>query len=88
MRNSLHHFAAIAIAVGWTLGVNVHLSGQQTGTRTAETSAVSDSPGQPSQGEVTDPVADPRAVVVMGKARFTVLTPELIRTEWAADGKF
>ena len=35
-----------------------------------------------------DPVADPRAVVVLGNARFTVLTPELIRMEWAADGKF
>jgi alpha-glucosidase (family GH31 glycosyl hydrolase) len=35
-----------------------------------------------------DPVADPRAVVVMGKARFTVLTPNLIRLEWAADGQF
>ena len=35
-----------------------------------------------------DPVADPRAVVILGNARFTVLTPELIRMEWAADGKF
>jgi alpha-glucosidase len=35
-----------------------------------------------------DPVADPRAVVVLGKARFTVLTPELIRLEWAEDGLF
>jgi len=39
-------------------------------------------------GEVTDPVADPKAVVTFGNARFTVLTPELIRMEWAADGKF
>ena len=88
MRTSLHHFAVIAIAVGWTLGVNGHLSGQPAGVRPVETSAVPDSVGPPSQGEVTDPVADPRAVVVMGKARFTVLTPELIRMEWAADGKF
>lgn len=35
-----------------------------------------------------DPVADPRAVVTAGHARFTVLTPELIRMEWAADGQF
>ena len=35
-----------------------------------------------------DPVADPRAIVILGNARFTVLTPELIRMEWAADGKF
>ena len=33
-------------------------------------------------------VADPRAVVTLGNARFTVLTPQLIRMEWAADGKF
>ncbi|MGH9564166.1 MAG: TIM-barrel domain-containing protein, partial [Terracidiphilus sp.] len=35
-----------------------------------------------------DPVADPKAVVTCGHARFTVLTPELIRMEWSADGKF
>ena len=35
-----------------------------------------------------DPVADPKAVVVDGAARFTVLTPRLVRMEWAADGQF
>ena len=35
-----------------------------------------------------DPVADPKAVVTVGHARFTVLTPELIRMEWSADAKF
>src|SRR5437660_630920 len=35
-----------------------------------------------------DPVADPKAVVRVGNARFTVLTPQLIRMEWTADGKF
>ena len=35
-----------------------------------------------------DPVADPKAVVIVGHARFTVLTPQLIRMEWSADGKF
>jgi alpha-glucosidase (family GH31 glycosyl hydrolase) len=35
-----------------------------------------------------DPVADPHAVVIVGNARFTVLTPQLIRLEWATDGKF
>ena len=34
-----------------------------------------------------DPVADPKAEVVVGNARFTVLTPQLIRMEWSADGK-
>ncbi|HWC18860.1 MAG TPA: TIM-barrel domain-containing protein, partial [Terriglobales bacterium] len=35
-----------------------------------------------------NPVADQRALVAIGNARFTVLTPQLIRLEWAADGKF
>jgi alpha-glucosidase len=35
-----------------------------------------------------DPVADPEAVVVEGAARFTMLTPRLVRMEWAADGRF
>ncbi len=35
-----------------------------------------------------DPVADPRAIVTVGHARFTILTPQLIRMEWSADGKF
>jgi alpha-glucosidase len=44
---------------------------------------------QPRQAaDATNPVADPKAVVTVGNARFTVLTPELIRMEWAADGKF
>jgi alpha-glucosidase (family GH31 glycosyl hydrolase) len=34
------------------------------------------------------PVANPKAVVMLGHARFTVLTPQLIRMEWSADGKF
>ena len=35
-----------------------------------------------------NPVADPRAVVIDGHARFTILTPQLIRMEWSADAKF
>ncbi|MFZ0821824.1 MAG: TIM-barrel domain-containing protein [Candidatus Acidiferrales bacterium] len=35
-----------------------------------------------------NPVADPRAVVISGQARFSVLAPQLIRIEWAADAKF
>ena len=37
---------------------------------------------------VYTPAADPKAIVIAGHARFTVLTPQLIRMEWAADGKF
>ena len=35
-----------------------------------------------------NPQADARAVVVAGNARFTVLTPQLIRMEWSEDGVF
>jgi len=35
-----------------------------------------------------DPSSDPQATVTVGHARFTVLTSQLIRMEWAADGKF
>ena len=39
-------------------------------------------------GVVTDPVADPAAIVTAGQARFTMLTERLIRLEWSADGTF
>ena len=32
--------------------------------------------------------ANPKAIVTIGQARFTVLTQRLLRMEWAADGKF
>ena len=35
-----------------------------------------------------DPKAAPEAVVTCGNARFTVLTPRLVRMEWSADGVF
>ncbi|MBD5371038.1 MAG: DUF5110 domain-containing protein [Bacteroides sp.] len=35
-----------------------------------------------------DPVPDPDAVVVAGNARFTVLTPEMIRIEYSDKGEF
>ncbi len=38
------------------------------------------------QGE--DPVANPKAVVIDGNVRFTVLTPQLIRMEWSETGNF
>ncbi len=38
--------------------------------------------------QIDNPVADPKAVVSIGHARFTVLTSRLIRMEWSADGHF
>ncbi|HIS23211.1 MAG TPA: glycosyl hydrolase family 31, partial [Candidatus Cryptobacteroides intestinipullorum] len=34
------------------------------------------------------PAASPESEVIFGNARFTVLTPRLVRMEWSADGKF
>jgi alpha-glucosidase (family GH31 glycosyl hydrolase) len=85
---SLLHFAAIGIFMGSTMGI---------ATQAQQQEAVSPSQGQASEPQaaqhvsqeaVDNPVADPRAMVVDGNARFTVLTPEMIRMEWAADGKF
>jgi alpha-glucosidase (family GH31 glycosyl hydrolase) len=38
--------------------------------------------------EKWNPIADPKAIIVDGAARFTVLTPRLIRMEWVADRHF
>ena len=35
-----------------------------------------------------DPLADPRSIITVGQARFTVLTPQLIRMEWSENGRF
>lgn len=35
-----------------------------------------------------DPIANPDAIIESGDARFTVLTPRVIRMEWTADGTF
>lgn len=42
----------------------------------------------PGAAAAENPEADPNAVVTCGKARFTVLTPRLIRMEWSEDGRF
>jgi len=38
--------------------------------------------------ETLQPQADPKAVVVSGQARFTVLSPQLVRMEWSPDSAF
>lgn len=44
--------------------------------------------GATSASAQTNPVANPDAVVVSGNARFTVLTPEMIRIEYSDKGAF
>ncbi len=40
------------------------------------------------KAEGNEPIADPRAVITVGHARFTILTPQLVRLEWSPDTKF
>ncbi|MGB6686911.1 MAG: TIM-barrel domain-containing protein [Terracidiphilus sp.] len=78
MHIHLHYFAAVV--VGWSLGIAA-----QSGIRAEEATPAA---ATPSAEPVDNPVADPMAIVTLGRARFTVLTPQLIRVEWSADGKF
>ncbi len=75
MRTFLRSFAVLGAAIV----LNLNVVGQAPAPA---------KPAVVSSAEIDNPVADPRAVVRVGNARFTVLTPELIRMEWAADGKF
>ena len=45
-------------------------------------------PATAPQVAAADPVANPAATIVDGHARFTLLTPRLVRMEWSADGRF
>jgi alpha-glucosidase (family GH31 glycosyl hydrolase) len=88
VRISWPYFAAIALAIGLTgsLAAQTPAPAPQKAAKPAAAVAL---PASPKPAETaTDPVADPKAVVTLGQARFTVLTPEMIRMEWAADGKF
>ena len=70
--------AVLAVALGLAIAASPAI---------AQAAAAPTSLGQHTPN-LYDPVADPRAEVIAGHARFTVLTPQLIRMEWAADGEF
>ena len=93
MRLSLQVFAAIVITIGSTVvsnGQQSNPSFSASADEAPDSAAVQSISAAQTARElpVTNPVADPSAVVTVGQARFTVLTPQLIRMEWAADGKF
>ncbi len=91
LRISLFQFAALAFAVGSGALITAQTPGQIAPAHTEQSSIAPQSipVNEPAQEEaVTNPVADPKAVATLGNARFTVLTPQLIRMEWAADSKF
>jgi alpha-glucosidase (family GH31 glycosyl hydrolase) len=82
----LHHFAAAAAVVGWTLGIASPAvaraqDSQSPGTAPPEAEKAQSAP-------VNNPVADPKAIVQVDSARFTILTPQLIRIECSPDRKF
>ncbi len=74
----LHFFAAVSALLASFAGLS------QTGS--AQTGGPSSADAQPEASYSA--TADPSAIIVLGHARFTVLTPQLIRMEWAADGHF
>ena len=88
MRLSLHHFAVLGLAIGW--GVSCAAQAPALASAPKPPTVVPTLPAHAAHAadEATNPVADPKAIVTLGNARFTVLTPQLIRMEWAADGKF
>ena len=91
MRLSFARLAAIGIAIGIGTGVGALTGsvGAQEAKKPLAAASSATPGGQARAAEgVYNPVADPKAQVTIGHARFTVLTPELIRMEWAADGKF
>src|SRR5690348_1682596 len=86
MHSSWHYFAAIVLLLGPTAVVAQDPA--QFADAHFETS-IHAANGEDSQGDpINNPVADPQAIVIFRNARFTVLTPQLIRMEWAADRKF
>ena len=81
MHISLHHFAAFAVAASWTIGV---MAQQHRPLASARIDAASRAVGMATTDDAVetsleqsanDPVADPKAVVTLAHARFTVLTP-------------
>jgi len=86
LRISLYRLAAIGLIAASSIGLQAE---EPAATRAQRVSPAATTTARAQQGlPITDPVADLKAVVTLGTARFTVLTPQLIRMEWAADGKF
>ncbi|MGA2832557.1 MAG: TIM-barrel domain-containing protein [Terracidiphilus sp.] len=88
MHISVLKLAAVGLAISVSAtGMSIGLAAQ-TAKPVAAKAVSSPAAHTKAVNEADSPVADPNAVVTEGNARFTVLTPELIRMEWAADGKF
>jgi alpha-glucosidase len=86
----LERLAATGLAFGLTVGFAMQAFSQkpEQAAKPGGTAPAAQAMQQKEDVGNYYPVADTKAVVTVGNARFTVLTPELIRMEWAADGKF
>jgi hypothetical protein len=84
MHDSFWTFAGFSLAIGFMFACAT----QSTAAQQPSGTAAAASTGARSVLAADNPVADPKAIVTIGNARFTVLTPQLIRMEWSADGKF
>lgn len=87
MHNSFESLAVIGLAIGVSGGLMVAGSTGAGAQMLKPQELAPEIQQRQNEGDY-NPVADPKAVVTVGNARFTVLTPELIRMEWAADGRF
>jgi Glycosyl hydrolases family 31/Domain of unknown function (DUF5110) len=79
------------IVIGFWVGMNLATAAQTTriAPPAATSSAITPSVVHATEAEgLYNPIADPKAIVEFGNARFTVLTAQLIRMEWSATGKF
>jgi len=81
-RLSLFSLASIVLTSVFCVLLNAQQAPAANAAPVADASAAQSIP------PADNPIADPKAVVTAGHARFTVLTPQLIRMEWSADGKF
>ena len=89
MRSFFAKFAAAGFAVVLMLALTPAGALQRAAKAPHVAEAAPPPPPPPKPVEPADnPVADHKAEVFFGHARFTVLTPQLIRMEWSAADKF
>ncbi|MFP5204964.1 MAG: TIM-barrel domain-containing protein [Acidobacteriota bacterium] len=84
MRLSLRLLLALMVLVG--AGFQTFAAAQARAS-SAQSAASAAQPGLNAASSL-DPAANPKAEVLFGHARFTVLTPQLIRMEWSASNQF
>jgi hypothetical protein len=88
VRLSWNGFIALAVLLGASCTLCSAQPDASSPTAQAAAAQSSSTAAQPSGPVPDNPVANPDAEVLFGNARFTVLTPQLIRMEWSAGRHF